>query len=588
MNNLKYFPFERNRYFYGKLLSVDDFETEQRYMNDKRRLINRLLHGSGVVCGLQVVEVDDFTISVEMGFALDFSGREIVVAEPVTRRLSSIDGFAECAEAGNEKGDLYLGIVYEEKVKEPVHNIAGVESVEAEEFNRYDEGYRLFVTADEPEREGDRRSALYESTKTVYQGNGLRVRQTVPGYVRSGGEGEFEIIVEKTEQTKPVSFSYELYLSGLEGEDGDRMMITFNEADFAPAKRYVWRERFRVRAAAETAGAMETVPDSFMLTEGNRTKKAQACGTFRINITEGDIRQAIVQDYYKMAMEDILRDSYQEPVYLARLQVIRAGDTYVIEEVENLPYCQYVWNNVLTAAMETMRLRMPGPLENTEIYRKADTDRKTEALQGVSAPGRKTQIRMGGVWIRLGVGGVEGQCYYSGEISHGLGPGEVFLSLGLSQGRENGGVAVFGKPELFEDIRCPRIELAAKADMGRGTFVIALKCLEQVPSGKLRINWIAVRGERDCDASPEEAAKLAIRPDVVNLRAGGKYCFEAYLGGRICQNVEWSVKETEGGIIDAGGCYVSPGRPGVYEIRARNMADRSMTAVAFAIVRNPG
>lgn len=45
MRNLKYFSFERNKYFYGKLLSVSDFETEQRYMNDKRRLINRFKIG---------------------------------------------------------------------------------------------------------------------------------------------------------------------------------------------------------------------------------------------------------------------------------------------------------------------------------------------------------------------------------------------------------------------------------------------------------------------------------------------------------------------------------------------------------------
>ena len=31
MNNAFSFPFERNRYFYGKLLTVRDFEVEQRY-----------------------------------------------------------------------------------------------------------------------------------------------------------------------------------------------------------------------------------------------------------------------------------------------------------------------------------------------------------------------------------------------------------------------------------------------------------------------------------------------------------------------------------------------------------------------------
>ena len=84
MKNLKSFPFERNRYFYGKLLSVEDFETEQKYFNDKRRTINRFLFGSGVVCGLGVVEVDDESISVERGLALDFAGREIVLDEPGT------------------------------------------------------------------------------------------------------------------------------------------------------------------------------------------------------------------------------------------------------------------------------------------------------------------------------------------------------------------------------------------------------------------------------------------------------------------------------------------------------------------------
>ena len=45
MKNTKLFPFERNKYFYGKLLSVDDFELEQDYMNNKRRMLNRYLNG---------------------------------------------------------------------------------------------------------------------------------------------------------------------------------------------------------------------------------------------------------------------------------------------------------------------------------------------------------------------------------------------------------------------------------------------------------------------------------------------------------------------------------------------------------------
>lgn len=70
--------FSRNRYYYGKLLDVRHFESEQTYFNRKRWLINRLVNGYGVVCGLDVV-AQDGKIHVEPGVALDQAGREIVV-----------------------------------------------------------------------------------------------------------------------------------------------------------------------------------------------------------------------------------------------------------------------------------------------------------------------------------------------------------------------------------------------------------------------------------------------------------------------------------------------------------------------------
>ncbi len=78
------FPtFRRNNYFYGKLLTVNDFRMEQQYFINKQRLANRLIHGVGVVCGLQVTQDGTTTnIIVSPGVALDPCGREIVVAQP--------------------------------------------------------------------------------------------------------------------------------------------------------------------------------------------------------------------------------------------------------------------------------------------------------------------------------------------------------------------------------------------------------------------------------------------------------------------------------------------------------------------------
>ena len=76
---------ERNRYFHGQMLGVRQFQLETDYHDRKRRLINRLVIGCGVVCGLAVRtgEDEEAAIIVEPGVAIDRWGREIVVDAPV-------------------------------------------------------------------------------------------------------------------------------------------------------------------------------------------------------------------------------------------------------------------------------------------------------------------------------------------------------------------------------------------------------------------------------------------------------------------------------------------------------------------------
>ena len=75
--------FERNRYFFGKMLDEFHFRLETDYHNGKRWLINRAVLGYGVVCGLDVVPASDQddAIIITPGFAIDKWGREIIVPE---------------------------------------------------------------------------------------------------------------------------------------------------------------------------------------------------------------------------------------------------------------------------------------------------------------------------------------------------------------------------------------------------------------------------------------------------------------------------------------------------------------------------
>jgi hypothetical protein len=69
---------DRNKYFFGKMLDVVHFDIEQDYFNYKRSLINRLVIGYGVVCGLNVI-LRNGGVVVTPGFAIDRWGREIIV-----------------------------------------------------------------------------------------------------------------------------------------------------------------------------------------------------------------------------------------------------------------------------------------------------------------------------------------------------------------------------------------------------------------------------------------------------------------------------------------------------------------------------
>ena len=77
---------KRNRYFTGKYMTERDFSHEQNYFLSRHQLHNRLMHGSGVVCGLEVYEhpdpnCKDRWVVVKAGIAIDCCGRELVLAE---------------------------------------------------------------------------------------------------------------------------------------------------------------------------------------------------------------------------------------------------------------------------------------------------------------------------------------------------------------------------------------------------------------------------------------------------------------------------------------------------------------------------
>lgn len=81
----------RNRYFRSKRLTADAFSVEQAYLLERRRLLNRAIHGWGVVYGYAVQPEarqgdggSSGRLEIGLGLALDACGRELVQVRPVT------------------------------------------------------------------------------------------------------------------------------------------------------------------------------------------------------------------------------------------------------------------------------------------------------------------------------------------------------------------------------------------------------------------------------------------------------------------------------------------------------------------------
>jgi len=124
----------RNRYFFGKLMSVADFEQEQSYLRTRHRRHNRLLHGVGIVSGLEVTLEPGQAgggpaIAVSPGVAIAPDGEELVVCDPVS--LDVCVGPAVC----------YVSLTLAERAVDPM--------VE-EEPTRIEESAQVGVSDDVP------------------------------------------------------------------------------------------------------------------------------------------------------------------------------------------------------------------------------------------------------------------------------------------------------------------------------------------------------------------------------------------------------------------------------------------------------
>ena len=570
MKNATIFPFERNKYFYGKLLSVDDFELEQKYGNDKRRMINRYVCGTGVIAGMEAVMVDEQSISVERGCALDDQGREIVIDTPVIKKLSLIDGFESCTDL--QGSYVYLCIEYKEEGVGPVPNIEGSPGADlAVQSNRIREGYRLYLTTQEPEELNLSCESLYEEKVRIYSGQGVSITQICPRHVRSGEELELVIEVENLGQ-QYLSFSYVLHLTCLTWEGESSLQVSFDEMMFEKTGKYTLTYTLKAMNVSGAEGSAAVEGKSFGLYLAKQQTGAGAEGKSVLWLTAAEEKQELLNRYHSSAMEKLSQMSGKESLYLGKIYMIKAGDTYFIDRIQHMPFHQYVMNNSLNGAL--IKLLMKDLEQRKGQGGSADSQRHSsgEAILGA-------QVLDGSLEFDLSAGASRGQRFFSKEIFHGLGLGPVDIQTGLEETSKE---VIYGSSEIFQAQKF-RVESAVRSYEDKGSFVVGIRFLEPVMGGKLTLRWTAVKNVSKEHTGKIEK-KLFIKPGILELGLRESKYLEANCVNMTDKRVEWSVKD-KGGFIDANGCFTAPNTPGVYEVTAKSVAYPEIKASIFVVVR---
>jgi hypothetical protein len=315
--------FERNNYFYGKLMTVDDFKQEQNYFNGKRHLLNRTVSGGGIVCGLAVEVVDGnpkcLIVKVSKGVAIDCCGREIVISYQKENTLEVPEmGSADKYEEPPEKRyGLYL-----ERKDVPKYQVTAPGSNTCDEicsYSRIKEYYNLvLVPLEKTPVKGafDKKSYCVKDTVVVEVWNPSQEDNHIEVNISSKRNSSgLNIVLDRVENTN--IFRGKVLLD-TNGYIRDENTLQINEDEDSIVLKY----------------DDDILDDSVILSEK----------TFIFNNTK------LVERYYKNELEYCPKcdSNRKENYYSVLLAVLKLADGSMSIDEEETSYCRKIlYNNDL-------------------------------------------------------------------------------------------------------------------------------------------------------------------------------------------------------------------------------------------------
>lgn len=585
MDKAQMFPFVRNRYYNGKMLTSGDFQTEQRYFNTKRAFINQMTLGAGIICGLRVYNLDDLSILIESGAAIDQEGREIVAEESVVCKLSALEGYE-----GANAQVLSLYIRYREEEIQPVYAGGLGDSLREYENNRISEGYELFLKNAAEQKESFSLDSEFFVEVPILKSEEIEISLRMPACACKGKKVKLEVAAKnRTGKSGEFELDMMIRLPVFIAEDGSHSLhISLQEESLEKESMWEYWIYTEMCELSETHILLDEEDGEVIFAGYQRRLDSNISLTVRL---DKESPEALVRKQLGRTSLDIYSSGgRQDGIHLADIHMLQTPAAYVIDFVEETGADTYV---TLPAREEERRRYLsfyeegefaePEPQENLEqmILEKEQTEAAPVFING------------GMLTIPLEKRMKKGNICFSQETVHGLGSGRVYVAVGAADTGEMAGAyreaetTIFGNMSLFaeRDMEMTCIETAVKVFHDRGSFQVAARLQGEQHTVLLNIPWIAVRVPDDeaIIEEPQDGQIIPLTP-TWRMKPKEKHFFEIQFKNMKECVLHYAVMDEDGGVIDEDGIYTAPAKPGVYEIHISTAGHRNIGTYVYAVV----
>jgi hypothetical protein len=402
------------------------------------------------------------------------------------------------------------------------------------EYNRFLESYRLYVKEEAPSPQSFEHAGLMEDIATIYQDADVRVTQRMPKFANPGDVIDVTLVVEKTLQSPRVSLAFQYDTDGLDALGKEGSSVRFLEPGDKQDTEYRMSYSVKVQDRPGTLGKLKVNAGNVELLIGDKRVPVDHAVQHSLEIISQPVDERIMKIWYERSLDQAVEGYADQDVCLAKIGLLQLGPTYMIEQVERVPFNEYIPNASLGN-----RLSQTGKISSLNRFyaeaqaRELDFGSKPE-LDVVYHPERnafdfklgipkpqtiKDEIATGVVEVPLDPQEKSGLRFFSRgkrnyvteEIVHGLGDGQITVVVGLEEipDREapvGSGYAkvYFGSTDVFKDTEyeaeLPNITFGTLIYPHKGSFRIGMKLSGGTSATALRVRWWAFKKLSDDNA----------------------------------------------------------------------------------------